>query len=77
MNTQWLQEGAELPAVEQGSKGEEEGEKSDGVYDRDDRKEFWISWTDTQGRRRRHNTDANNISGAGQKALSGGTAASD
>lgn len=41
-------------------------EKRDGVYARPDRKGFWISWTDAQGRRRRRKTDANNITQAKQ-----------
>jgi hypothetical protein len=35
-------------------------QKRDGVYKREDRKRFWISWTDAQGRRRRPKTDAQN-----------------
>ena len=36
--------------------------RRDGVYQRPDRNnEFWISWVDTQGRRRRRKTDARNV----------------
>jgi integrase len=38
--------------------------KRDGVYERKDRKGFWISWTDAQGRRRYRKTDAANITQA-------------
>jgi Phage integrase, N-terminal SAM-like domain len=41
-------------------------QKRDGVYQRDDRKGFWISWVDAQGRRRRRKTDAQNITQAKQ-----------
>src|SRR5262245_32127804 len=41
-------------------------QKRDGVYERDDRKGFGISWTDAQGRRRRRKTDAQNITQAKQ-----------
>lgn len=41
-------------------------QKRDGVYQRDDRPGFWISWTDAQGRRRRRKTDAQNITQAKQ-----------
>ena len=41
-------------------------QKRDGVYERKDRKGFWISWTDAQGRRRQRKTDANNITQAKQ-----------
>jgi integrase len=36
----------------------------DGVYERQDRPGFWISWTDAQGRRRYRKTDAQNITQA-------------
>src|SRR5262245_35804249 len=35
-----------------------------GIYEREDRKGFWISWTDAQGRRRRRKTHAQNITQA-------------
>lgn len=38
----------------------------DGVYQRQDRAGFWISWTDAQGRRRYRKTDAQNITQAKQ-----------
>lgn len=41
-------------------------QKRDGVYEREDRKGFWISWVDAQGRRRRRKTDAANITQAKQ-----------
>src|SRR2546421_13078027 len=41
-------------------------EKRDGIYTRDDRAGFWISWTDMQGRRRYRKTDAQNITQARQ-----------
>jgi integrase len=41
-------------------------QKRDGVYQRGDRKGFWISWTDAQGRRRFRKTDAQNITQAKQ-----------
>jgi integrase len=41
-------------------------QKRDGVYQRKDRKGFWISWTDAQGRRRQRKTDAANITQAKQ-----------
>jgi integrase len=41
-------------------------QKRDGVYEREDRKGFWISWIDAQGRRRRRKTDAANITQAKQ-----------
>src|SRR5262245_57301328 len=41
-------------------------QKRDGVYEREDRKGFWISWVDAQGRRRRRKTDAVNITQAKQ-----------
>jgi integrase len=41
-------------------------QKRDGVYERKDRKGFWMSWTDAQGRRRRRKTDAANITQAKQ-----------
>jgi len=41
-------------------------QKRDSVYERDDRKGFWITWTDAQGRRRRRKTDASNITQAKQ-----------
>jgi integrase len=41
-------------------------QKRDGVYERPDRKGFWISWTDAQGRRRCRKTDAANITQAKQ-----------
>jgi integrase len=41
-------------------------EQRDGVYTRDDRAGFWISWTDAQGRRRYRKTDAQNITQAKQ-----------
>lgn len=41
-------------------------QKRDGVYQRKDRKGFWISWTDAQGRRRSRKTDAANITQAKQ-----------
>jgi integrase len=39
-------------------------QKRDGVYTRPDRKGFWISWKDAQGRRRYRKTDAQNITQA-------------
>jgi integrase len=39
-------------------------EKRDGIYQREDRDGFWITWTDAQGRRRRRKTDAQNITQA-------------
>lgn len=36
----------------------------DGVYKRKDRSGYWITWTDTQGRRRRRSTDAQTLSQA-------------
>lgn len=39
-------------------------EKRDGIYTREDRNGFWISWTDAQGRRRSRKTDAKNITQA-------------
>jgi len=36
----------------------------DGVYERQDRPGFWISWTDAQGRRHYRKTDAQNITQA-------------
>ena len=41
-------------------------QKRDGVYEREDRKGFWISWVDAQGRRCRRKTDAANITQAKQ-----------
>lgn len=41
-------------------------QKRDGVYQRKDRKGWWISWTDAQGRRRYRKTDAQNITQAKQ-----------
>jgi Phage integrase, N-terminal SAM-like domain len=41
-------------------------QKRDGVYWRKDRKAWWISWIDAQGRRRRRKTDARNITQAKQ-----------
>src|SRR5262245_24363119 len=41
-------------------------QKRDGIYEREDRPGFWISWTDAQGRRRRRKTDAANITQAKQ-----------
>ena len=38
----------------------------DGIYQRQDRAGFWISWTDVQGRRRYRKTDAQNITQARQ-----------
>ena len=38
----------------------------DGIYQRNDRGGFWISWTDAQGRRRFRKTDAQNITQARQ-----------
>lgn len=38
----------------------------DGVYQRNDRDGFWITWVDAQGRRRRRQTDAQNITQAKQ-----------
>src|SRR5262245_55967463 len=38
----------------------------DGIYERKDRKGFWISWIDVQGRRRYRKTDAQNITQARQ-----------
>lgn len=38
----------------------------DGIYQRQDRAGFWISWTDAQGRRRYRKTDAQNITQARQ-----------
>jgi len=38
----------------------------DGIYQRQDRAGFWISWTDAQGRRRYRKTDAQNITQAKQ-----------
>jgi integrase len=40
--------------------------KRDGIYTREDRNGFWISWTDAQGRRRYRKTDAQNITQAKQ-----------
>jgi integrase len=39
-------------------------QKRDGVYQRPDRKGWWITWTDAQGRRCRRKTDATNITQA-------------
>src|SRR5919202_4501470 len=39
-------------------------QKRDGIYTREDRNGFWISWTDAQGRRRYRKTDAQNITQA-------------
>ena len=39
-------------------------QKRDGCYQRKDRKGWWISWTDAQGRRRQRKTDAQNITQA-------------
>jgi hypothetical protein len=41
-------------------------QKRDGVYERKDRKGYWISWTDAPGRRRQRKTDAQNITQAKQ-----------
>jgi integrase len=41
-------------------------QKRDGCYQRADRKGWWISWTDAQGRRRYRKTDAQNITQAKQ-----------
>src|SRR5262249_24761485 len=41
-------------------------QKRDGVYQRKDRKGFWITWVDAQGRRRSRKTDAQNITQAKQ-----------
>lgn len=41
-------------------------QKRDGVYWRDDRPGWWMSWTDAQGRRRRRKTNAHNITQAKQ-----------
>src|SRR5262245_40705815 len=41
-------------------------QKRDGVYQRKDRKGFWVSWTDAQDRRRFLKTDAQNITQAKQ-----------
>src|SRR5262245_43301640 len=41
-------------------------QKRDGVYQREDRKGFWISWVDARGRRRRRKTEAANITQAKQ-----------
>src|SRR3712207_700186 len=41
-------------------------EQRDGIYTREDRTGFWISWTDAQGRRRYRKTDAQNITQARQ-----------
>jgi integrase len=38
----------------------------DGIYKRDDRVGFWITWLDASGRRRRRKTDAQNITQAKQ-----------
>jgi integrase len=38
----------------------------DGIYERKDRKGFWISWNDAQGRRRYRKTDAQTITQAKQ-----------
>jgi integrase len=40
--------------------------KRDGIYQRDDREGFWISWTDANRRRRYRKTDAQNITQARQ-----------
>ena len=42
------------------------GQTRDGIYQRNDRGGFWISWTDAQGRRRFRKTDAQNITQARQ-----------
>ncbi len=39
-------------------------QKRDGCYQRSDRKGWWISWTDAQGRRKYRKTDADNITQA-------------
>jgi integrase len=41
-------------------------EKRDGIFQRKDRKGFWISWTDARGHRRYRRTDAQNITQARQ-----------
>lgn len=41
-------------------------QKRDGVYERPDRKGFWISWIDAQNKRRRRKTDAAKITQAKQ-----------
>ena len=41
-------------------------QQRDGVYQRQDRAGFWISWIDAQGRRRVRKTDAHNITQAKQ-----------
>ena len=40
--------------------------RRDGIYQRNDRNGFWISWSDASGRRRFRKTDAQNISQARQ-----------
>jgi integrase len=42
------------------------GQPRDGIYQRNDRGGFWISWTNAQGRRRFRKTDAQNITQARQ-----------
>jgi integrase len=42
------------------------GKTRDGIYKRQDRGGFWISWTDAQGRRRFRKTEAQNITQARQ-----------
>jgi len=60
-----LRRRSSLEETTENEKAKQEKKPRDGIYKRKDRhQEFWISWVDAQGKRRRRKTNAHNITQA-------------